>query len=36
MRPKHLELDRIWIYFTLYSVIGWLYEVFLEVVVYHW
>lgn len=24
------------IYFTLYSVIGWLYEVFLEVVVYRW
>ena len=24
------------IYFTLYSIFGWLYEVFLEVVVYHW
>lgn len=24
------------IYFTLYSIIGWLYEVFLEVIVYKW
>lgn len=24
------------LYFWLYSVLGWIYEVFLEVVVYHW
>ena len=24
------------LYFMLYSVIGWIYEVFLEVVVYRW
>ena len=25
-----------YLYFMMYSVIGWLYEVFLEVVVYKW
>ena len=29
-------LSRLIIYFTLYSVFGWAYEVFLEVVVYRW
>lgn len=29
-------LQELWIYFVCYSVIGWLYEVFLEVVVYRW
>ena len=32
---KNRKSDYI-IYFTLYSVIGWIYEVFLEVVVYRW
>ena len=27
---------RYYLFFVLYSVIGWLYEVFLEVVVYRW
>lgn len=30
------KCQRYFVYFTLYSVIGWLYEVFLEVVVYRW
>ena len=30
------NLQCLFIYFLLYSVIGWLYEVFLEVVVYQW
>lgn len=29
-------LRNFYLYFMLYSVIGWLYEVFLEVVVYRW
>lgn len=36
---EHFNADIIYqyiIYFTLYSVFGWCYEVFLEVVVYHW
>lgn len=33
MRKK---LSQYFLYFLLYSVIGWLYEVFLEVVVYRW
>ena len=33
---KTMSLENLIIYFTLYSVIGWLYEVFLEVVVYRW
>ena len=31
MKPESLV-----IYFALYSIVGWIYEVFLEVVVYHW
>ena len=30
------RLEKYFLYFVLYSVIGWLYEVFLEVVVYRW
>ena len=33
MRKK---LSQYFLYFLMYSVIGWLYEVFLEVVVYRW
>ena len=29
-------LQRYFLYFLLYSVLGWIYEVFLEVVVYRW
>ena len=29
-------LQALFLYFLLYSVIGWIYEVFLEVVVYRW
>ena len=31
-----LSIENLVVYFTLYSVIGWLYEVFLEVVIYRW
>lgn len=30
------KLQKYFIYFMLYSIIGWIYEVFLEVVVYRW
>ena len=30
------KLSRYFFYFMLYSIIGWIYEVFLEVVIYHW
>lgn len=30
------NLKKYFIYFMLYSIIGWLYEVFLEVVIYKW
>lgn len=30
------NLNNYIIYFMLYSIIGWLYEVFLEVVIYKW
>ncbi len=30
------RLRRLFLYFLLYSIIGWCYEVFLEVVVYRW
>ena len=30
------NLKKYFIYFVLYSVIGWIYEVFLEVVIYKW
>lgn len=33
---KIKTIERYFFYFMLYSVIGWLYEVFLEVVVYRW
>ena len=36
MEKVKVKLDELLIWFTLYSVFGWLYEVFLEVVVYRW
>ena len=36
MEKTKLKIDELVIWFTLYSVFGWLYEVFLEVVVYRW
>ena len=34
---KRLEtIESIFLYFLMYSIIGWIYEVFLEVVVYRW
>lgn len=30
------KIQEYFIYFMFYSIIGWLYEVFLEVAVYHW
>ena len=35
-KEKTRGLKEYFLYFVLYSVIGWLYEVFLEVVVYRW
>ncbi len=31
-----LDIRKYFIYFVMYAVVGWLYEVFLEVVVYRW
>lgn len=31
-----LKLKKYYLYFMMYAIFGWLYEVFLEVVVYHW
>ena len=36
MMKKTEKLQRYFLYFMMYSVFGWLYEVFLEVVVYRW
>ena len=33
---KFKKLQEYFLYFMLYSIIGWIYEVFLEVVVYRW
>ncbi len=30
------KISNLVIYFMLYAIVGWIYEVFLEVVVYHW
>lgn len=35
-RTRTEALQALFLYFLLYSVIGWIYEVFLEVVVYRW
>ena len=35
-KSKSLQAARMFLYFMMYSVIGWLYEVFLEVAVYRW
>lgn len=35
-QDKFELLQKLFIYFLLYSCIGWIYEVFLEVVVYQW
>ena len=34
--PKTRTAAEYFIYFMLYSIIGWIYEVFLEVVIYRW
>lgn len=31
-----IKFERLFLYFLAYSVLGWIYEVFLEVVVYRW
>ncbi len=36
MSTKFSALQKYFIYFLSYSVLGWIYEVFLEVVVYRW
>lgn len=33
---KSIEYSKVFICFMLYSIFGWLYEVFLEVVIYQW
>ena len=30
------QIKKYFLYFIMYAVIGWIYEVFLEVVIYHW
>ena len=35
-RTRQEAVQALFLYFLLYSVIGWIYEVFLEVVVYRW
>ena len=36
-KGKKLQtVQRLFLYFMMAAVIGWCYEVFLEVVVYHW
>lgn len=35
-KNKLLQASRWFLYFMMYSVIGWMYEVFLEVAVYRW
>ena len=36
-KEKKLQMvQRLFLYFMMAAVIGWCYEVFLEVVVYHW
>ena len=35
-KSKSLQAAELFLYFMMYSVIGWLYEVFLEVAVYRW
>ena len=36
MKQKSRSYEAWFLYFILYSVIGWVYEIFLEVVVYQW
>ena len=36
MKEKLKSCEKLLIYFILYAMIGWIYEVFLEVVVYRW
>ena len=33
---KPIELKKYFLYFLMYAIVGWVYEVFLEVVVYRW
>ena len=36
LKLKKQDIKRYYLYFMMYAVFGWLYEVFLEVVVYRW
>ena len=36
MKKKYENISNYVMYFFLYAIIGWLYEVFLEVVIYKW
>lgn len=36
MKLKRIDFRKYFLYFLMYSMIGWIYEVFLEVVVYKW
>ena len=36
MKLSSKNIKKYYLYFMMYSIIGWLYEVFLEVVVYRW
>lgn len=36
MKIKIQDIKKNFIYFLIYSIIGWIYEVFLEVVIYKW
>ena len=36
LKLKKKDIKRYYLYFMMYAVFGWLYEVFLEVVVYRW
>ena len=33
---ENQAIQKLFLCFWMYAVLGWLYEVFLEVVVYHW
>ena len=35
-KAKLKRLQEYFLYFMMYSILGWIYEVFLEVVVYRW
>ena len=35
-RLKKRDIQKLFLYFMMYACVGWIYEVFLEVVVYRW